>query len=499
MATKVDEAAPLIPQQRKAPIPGKIRYTALLLSCFLAFGGYLVFDLCSALKVEITTKLHISNTSYSLFYVVYAWTNCLMVLFAGALIDNTTNRGCAVLFCTLAMIGQVILSFGVQFKLFWLMVVGRIVFGTGLGSICVAQNTISNAYFRDADLATAFAATLTVSRIGSVLNFFLSTYIYTWFGSSLPMVFWWGAMMTGVSVLAAALFFILDRWVEHKGLIVSAVRKSRKINWGDVVHFPPIYWVLCFVCSLYYICIFALMAVIVDYLKERDGIFPASSSSSLSSSSSSNGGYNHYYSIISATIYLTAIPCVPLFGRIVDRFGLRLVFLSISVFCMIPFNCYLLFTTWNPIIALVVAGCSYSMVASCLWPSLCMVVRDETVGTANGIATSIQMIGIGLSNLLVGVLRDHYSYKEVIIYFIACSTLAVILCIVANILDKKYHGSRLNTYAPLREKKLKEAQAYAEAPASAVTTTTAAPTSYQQEVTPDSTSEQAPLVINARE
>ena len=63
------------PAEEHKVIPGSIRYTALLLSCFFAFGGYLVFDLCSALKDQMTAEFHLSDTQYSLFYVVYAWTN----------------------------------------------------------------------------------------------------------------------------------------------------------------------------------------------------------------------------------------------------------------------------------------------------------------------------------------------------------------------------------------------------------------------------------------
>ena len=461
--------APKPAEEHKGIIPGSIRYTALFLSCFFAFGGYLVFDLCSALKDQMTAEFHLSDTQYSLFYVVYAWTNwfvskppmcfsletalsqthtthSLMVLFAGALIDNTTNRGCALIFTTIAMLGQTVLSFGVQFRMFWLMVAGRVVFGMGLGSICVAQNTISNTYFKGADLATAFAATLTVSRIGSVLNFFLSTYIYTWFGSRLSYVFWWGTAMTAVSVVCAIIFFFLDRSVEHRGLVVSAKRKSRKIKFNDILQFPALYWILCIVCSLYYICIFALMAVIVSYLTVRDKSVDGSSSSSFafsslfgssesvedySFSSSSNGGaFNHKYSILSSLIYLIAIPCVPIFGRIVDYFGKRTVLLLVSVSLMVPFNAYLEWTRWTPIPALVIAGMSYSMVASCLWPSICMTVRDEVVGSANGIATSIQMIGIGLSNLLVGFLKDKFSYDAVMYYFIGCSSLATVFAIM---------------------------------------------------------------------
>lgn len=405
-----------------------------------------------------------------------------MVLFAGALIDNTTNRGCALIFTTIAMLGQTVLSFGVQFRMFWLMVAGRVVFGMGLGSICVAQNTISNTYFKGADLATAFAATLTVSRIGSVLNFFLSTYIYTWFGSRLSYVFWWGTAMTAVSVVCAIIFFFLDRSVEHRGLVVSAKRKSRKIKFNDILQFPALYWVLCIVCSLYYICIFALMAVIVSYLTVRDrpldgtsssafsSLFSSSSSgneadslssslSSFSSSSSSSGAFDHKYSILSSLIYLVAIPCVPIFGRIVDYFGKRTVLLLVSVSIMVPFNAYLEWTKWTPIPALIIAGMSYSMVASCLWPSICMTVRDEVVGSANGIATSIQMIGIGLSNLLVGFLKDRFSYDAVMYYFIGCSSLATVFAIIADILNRTKLNGYLNTFSPIKEKARKDAEA----------------------------------------
>lgn len=67
--------APKPAEEHKGIIPGSIRYTALFLSCFFAFGGYLVFDLCSALKDQMTAEFHLSDTQYSLFYVVYAWTN----------------------------------------------------------------------------------------------------------------------------------------------------------------------------------------------------------------------------------------------------------------------------------------------------------------------------------------------------------------------------------------------------------------------------------------
>ena len=37
-----------------------------------------------------------------------------------------------------------------------------------------------------------------------------------------------------------------------------------------------------------------------------------------------------------------------------------------------------------------------------MWPSIPLVVTQATVGTAMGLTTSIQMIGIGISNVVVG-------------------------------------------------------------------------------------------------
>ena len=208
---------------------------------------------------------------------------------------------------------------------------------------------------------------------------------------------------------------------------------------------------------MYYICIFALMAIIVSYLAERDkgeedsGFF----SSSFSDSISSSHEFDHKYSILSSLIYLVAIPCVPIFGRIVDYFGKRMVLLLVSVVTMVPFNAYLEWTKWTPIPALIIAGMSYSMVASCLWPSICMTVRDEVVGSANGIATSIQMIGIACSNLLVGFLKDKFNYDAAMYYFMACSTVATLLSIVANILDKTKMNGYLNGFSPIKEARKK--------------------------------------------
>lgn len=47
-----------------------------------------------------------------------------------------------------------------------------------------------------------------------------------------------------------------------------------------------------------------------------------------------------------------------------------------------------------------------------MWPSIPLVVPQATLGTAMGLATSVQMIGIGLSNVIVGQILGTKSRWE---------------------------------------------------------------------------------------
>ena len=60
---------------------------------------------------------------------------------------------------------------GVSFKLYPLMLCGRLIFGSGNGSLTIVQNKITAMWFDGKELAMAFGFTLAFSRLGSVLNF----------------------------------------------------------------------------------------------------------------------------------------------------------------------------------------------------------------------------------------------------------------------------------------------------------------------------------------
>ena len=47
------------------------------------------------------------------------------------------------------------------------------------------------------------------------------------------------------------------------------------------------------------------------------------------------------------------------------------------------------------------------MCAATLWPGLQLLVPFDMIGIGNGIGTAMQMLGIGITQIVVGVLQDE--------------------------------------------------------------------------------------------
>ena len=78
-----------------------------------------------------------------------------------------------------------------------------------------------------------------------------------------------------------------------------------------------------------------------------------------------------------------------------------------------------------------------------MWPSIPLVVSQATVGTAMGLTTSIQMIGIGISNLIVGQILGK-SDKSVIHCHFILSTNVIKINVISPCLIKIKPLSPLN-------------------------------------------------------
>lgn len=74
------------------------------------------------------------------------------------------------MFTTILTIGQFIFAMGGARNSFIVMCLGRFVFGLGGECMTVAQSTIVANWFKGKEFSFAMGLTLSVSRLGSVLN-----------------------------------------------------------------------------------------------------------------------------------------------------------------------------------------------------------------------------------------------------------------------------------------------------------------------------------------
>ncbi|XP_063962507.1 major facilitator superfamily domain-containing protein 1-like isoform X1 [Lytechinus pictus] len=434
------------------------RFVVLFFNCMLTFGTYFCFDMPSVLQGVFQGNLTCDNASvhwnasdceeglgmsyvqYNLLYAIYAWTNAVVVIGAGFLIDKVGNPVGLFLFSGLCLTGSCIFALGASFKgssaMFPVMLFGRLLFGSGNGSLTIVQNRITAFWFKNKELAFAFGITLTFSRLGSVLNFFFTKEFEDTMG--LMWTLWGGAVLCLTGFIAAIVTSIMDTsGVKQLGLEDEVKENSKKVRLRDILEFTLPYWLLALSIMFFYNGVFPFVADASDFIQQKYGY----------SSDSTVPAY------LAGAVYDASLLLSPFLGVLIDKFGMRGILALTCAIGTLPVFGLLAFTTVFPLVSTLWLGITYSFAAASLWPSIPLVVSQSTVGTAMGIATSIQMIGIGISNVVIGaILGDTNSqttqetlhkWTLTMIYLFANIGACVVSTVFLNIVDSR-RGRVLN-------------------------------------------------------
>jgi MFS family permease len=111
-------------------------------------------------------------------------------------------------------------------------------------------------------------------------------------------------------------------------------------------------------------------------------------------------------------VFLAAIFATPLFGLMVDRLGRRAWFMALGtllLFAVFPLLAYTDASLW---VSTVLIGIAFSLVPAVIWPAVPYLVSPNRLGTAYGLMTMVQAIGLTVFNLVVGALNDANSASE---------------------------------------------------------------------------------------
>jgi MFS family permease len=146
---------------------------------------------------------------------------------------------------------------------------------------------------------------------------------------------------------------------------------------------------------------------------------------------------------ITSIIIFASMLLAPFAGRLVDKIGRRATFMIIGSLLMIPCHLAMGLTKIYPAYPMALLGFSFVLVPAALWPSVPLIVRSERVGTAFGLMTAIQNVGMALFPILNGLLRDKTGdYVASQIMFAGLGVLGLAFAVLLKRADRR-HGCGL--------------------------------------------------------
>lgn len=409
------------------------RFTILLFVSLLTFGSYFAYDIIGAIAPTLVESLGADRATVGWMYTWYSIAAIISVLIGGFLIDRLGTRKASMIFSILVFIGATVVAFS---KSIPVLFIGRFIFGAGSEPLVVAQSAILARWFKGKELALSFGIALTVSRLGTIFSFNTGELIASHFGGYQYALI--AAMLfCAVSLVANVVYIIMDRYGE-KAVELTEEGAEEKIVFKDIKLFKSNYWYVVLLCVTFYSAIFPFTALSTDFFVDKWGIARVAETS---------GGFfyqvfNNFFHMfstaggISSIIIFASMVFAPFAGHFVDKIGKRATLMIWGSLILIP--CYLLMglTTIYPAIPMVILGAAFVLVPAAMWPSVPLIVPKRTVGTAFGLMTFIQNIGLGLFPFLNGWLRDTtQTYSASMIMFASLGLFGLIFAILLKRAD----------------------------------------------------------------
>jgi len=379
------------------------RFTILMFISLLVFGSYFAYDSIGALETTLMRELQLDRTTIGNLYTAYSVAAIAIVFFGGMLYDKLGPRRASLLFSSLIFLGAVMVAMA---RSKWMLFGGRLIFGAGSESLIVVQSAIISRWFKGKEMAMAFGISLTISRIGTLFSFNTEELIATYSGS-FRTALWAAALLCLFSVLCNLAFNLMDRHGERI-LALPKPEAGDMIVFSDIKKFTSSYWFVVLLCVTFYSAIFPFTALSTDMFHDKWQL-PLVSASSGSFLSQVFFNFTHMFSTapgITSIVIAASMIFAPFAGDLVDRIGRRASLMVLGSLILIPAHLLMGITHWSPIPMMVLLGAAFVLVPAAMWPSVPLVVDEKRVGTAFGLMTAIQNIGLGLFPFLNGKLRD---------------------------------------------------------------------------------------------
>jgi MFS-type transporter involved in bile tolerance (Atg22 family) len=253
---------------------------------------------------------------------------------------------------------------------------------------------------------------------------------------------WAAAGLCALSLVANLIYYAMDRHGE-KVLKLQEAGGGDKIVLADIKKFTASYWYVVLLCVTFYSAIFPFTALSTDFFHDKWGL-PLTADEGGSFWAAVFSDFTHMFSTAPGTtsIIIFASMCLAwAAGLLVDKVGKRALLMMVGALLMIP--CYLLlaFTEVPPYLPMIFLGASFVLVPAAMWPAVPLIVDKDRVGTAFGLMTMIQNIGLALFPWLNGKLRDvTHDYRASMIMFASLGIIGFVFAVLLKRADTKAGG-----------------------------------------------------------
>ena len=242
-----------------------------------------------------------------------------------------------------------------------------------------------------------------------------------------------------IGLLTFVIFSVMDRKLDKQLGLNSrgggGSEEEFKVSDLKFILSSKVFWIIAFLCVLYYSAIFPFQRFATNMLESNLGV-----------SAQTAADIFRWFPMGAAAI-------TPFLGRYLDHKGKGATMLILGAVLMIV--CHLTFAfvlpeyPSKPIAygSIVLLGISFSLVPAALWPSVPKIVETRYLGSAYSLIFWIQNIGLCLFPMLFGFALKYfnanraagapYDYTRPMLIFVACGVLAMLLGIWLKAEDRK--------------------------------------------------------------
>jgi len=448
-----------------------LRWIVLVLLSALMFATYWFQDFFSGLKGLMESELGFTSEEFGRLIGLTTIANMFgMIIVGGIVLDKWGIKLAGLVFGGLAAVGGGITAmasagvFGQDHgTMLTMMIIGRIMFGSGLEITCVVATRTIVKWFKGYELALAMAINVGIARLGSALGIAVSPDIAN--GHVSPAVTF-AATLIGLALILFLVYTFFDKKLDkQKAGLTSESIDEEEFRFADLIKLAtnPSFIYIALLCVSFYAAVFPFIQYAPDMLVNKFGftyVLPDDPHSNIILFGSKALGNSSIYialfifgiafslvpsnikartnkNISMAIIFVVFILFIlllkdtfrlwfsngpktasliplgtilftPIFGNYIDKKGrgASLMILGSLLLIFAHISLSLFSVRILAYLGLFSLGIAFSLVPAAMWPSVAKIVPENRLGTAYASMFTVQNWGLGLFFWGIGAVLD---------------------------------------------------------------------------------------------